>query len=444
VTPADPDLEKKAARSPRDLAGILALTLAVAAIGFVVAYRFAAPAPPQELVLAAGEEGGAYALFASRYRDFLSRYDIALTIRHSPGSQHNLALLRDGEADVALVQGGVADPATSPGLVSLGSLFYEPLWVFTREGTEAGTLAELAGSRLGVGAEGSGTRLLSTRLLAMNGITPDAAHFVGTPVQEGRSLLAQGGLDALFLVASEHSPSVRSLLESDGLRLLGMDRAMAYTRLQRSLSRVVLPEGVVDLARNVPRHDEVLVSSVAGLVAQADFHPALVDLLLQGAAEVHGQGGLFAEPGEFPSPRYADLPLSPDAERYYRYGPPFLQRYLPFWAATQVDRLKVMLIPLVALLIPLLRVLPPTYRWRVRSRIYRWYRELRELDPGPGGEGLAAPDREARLASVDRIEAEVTAVPTPLSYASELYDLRLHIALVRERLQAQAPGGDRS
>lgn len=422
---------------------MLALATLVVVVGFVVASRFVAPAPPRTVVLAAGEEGGAYALFGLRYREFLSSYGIALEIRHSAGSLANLALLRDGAVDVALVQGGVAEPATSPGLVSLGSLFYEPLWVFVRAGVASETLSELAGARLGVGSQGSGTRVLVSRLLGMNGITPETSDWVAASGEDGMLALRAGGLDALFLVASERSPALRSLLTAEGVRLLSMDRATAYTRLRRSLSSVVLPEGVVDLARNVPSGDRVLLSSVAGLVAREDFHPALVDLLLQGAAQVHGEGGLFAEPGEFPSARYVDLPLSPDAARYYRYGPPFLQRYLPFWAATQVDRLKVMLIPLLALLIPLARMFPPTYRWRVRSRIYRWYRELRELDPGPGVERLTSAQRDERLASVGRIEAEVTAVPTPLSYASELYDLRLHIELVRERLHgdARAPSG---
>jgi TRAP-type uncharacterized transport system substrate-binding protein len=435
VTSPEPAGQRKPPRGPRDLAGILALTAILVVIGFAVTYRFVAPAPPRSVVLAAGEEGGAYTLFASRYREFLSDYGIDLEIRSSAGSLENLALLRSRAADVALVQGGVTDPATSPELVSLGSLFYEPLWVFLREGFEAEQLSDLAGARLGVGPEGSGTRILVARLLAMNGITPDAARWVAATGEEGMRALHTGGLDALFLIASERSPIVQSLLEAEDVRLLGMERATAYTRLLQTLSRVVLPQGVVDLTRNVPPEDRVLVSSVAGLVAHEDFHPALVDLLLQGAAEVHGQGGLFAEPGEFPSPRYVELPLNPDAARYYRYGPPLLQRYLPFWAATQIDRLKVMLIPLIALLIPLVRMLPPTYRWRVRSRIYRWYGELRELDPGPRAEDLAPLDRERRLTSLERIEAEVTAVPTPLSYASELYDLRLHIELVRGRLQ---------
>jgi TRAP transporter TAXI family solute receptor len=413
---------------------MLAITTTVVVVGFVVAYRWVQPAPPRTLVLAAGEEGGAYALFASRYREFLSGYGITLEIRYSAGSVENLALLREGEADAALVQGGIADPEASSGLLSLGGVFYEPLWVFVRAGVEAETLAQLAGMRIGVGAEGSGTRALVSRLLEANGVTRDSATWVPAAGEEAMAALRSGELDALLLVASAQSPVVRSLLDTQGLRLLGMERAEAYTRLWRFLSRVVLPEGVIDLAGNVPTTDTVLVSSVAGLVARDDFHPALVDLFLQGMKEIHGVGGLLEEPGEFPSPRHMELPLSPEADRFYRYGPSFLQRYLPFWAATQIDRLKVMLIPLIALLIPLVRVLPPTYRWRVRSRVYRWYGELRELDPGAGE--LDAPERERRLADIDRIEREVTGVSTPLSYASELYNLRLHISLVRQKLQS--------
>jgi TRAP transporter TAXI family solute receptor len=416
---------------------MLVITTVVVVVGFAVAYRWVQPAPPRSVVLAAGEEGGAYALFASRYRDLLSRYDITLDIRYSAGSVENLALLREGEAAVALVQGGVADPEASSGLLGLGGVFYEPLWVFVRADLAAETIADLAGARIGVGAEGSGTRALASLLLDANGVTRDSTQWVPTGGDEAMAALGAGELDALFLVASARSPAVRALLDTEGLRLVGMDRAEAYTRLWRFLSRVVLPEGVIDLADNVPDTDTVLVSSVAGLVVRDDLHPALVDLLLQGATEVHGAGGLLEDPGEFPSPRYTELPLSPEADRFYRYGPSFLQRYLPFWAATQIDRLKVLLIPLVALLIPLVRVLPPTYRWRVRSRVYRWYGQLRELDPGSGA--LGAVERERRLTDIDRIEQEVTGVPTPLSYAAELYNLRLHISLVRQRLQSATP-----
>jgi hypothetical protein len=204
----------------------------------------------------------------------------------------------------------------------------------------------------------------------------------------------------------------------------------------------VLPEGVMDLSRNIPPRDTVLVSSVGELVAGPDFHPALVDVLLQAAAAVHSRGDVFSPPGHFPSPRNVDLPLHPDAARYFKYGPPFLQRYLPFWAASQIDRLKVMLIPLIALLIPLIRVFPPTYRWRVRSRIYRWYKELRAVDPGPNSD-LGAEDLAARLAEVERIEREVARVPTPTSYAHDLYALLLHVDFVHARLveaKARAEG----
>ncbi|HEY5701461.1 MAG TPA: C4-dicarboxylate ABC transporter substrate-binding protein, partial [Gammaproteobacteria bacterium] len=168
-------------------------------------------------------------------------------------------------------------------------------------------------------------------------------------------------------------------------------------------------------------------------------HPALVDLLLQAAAEVHGEGGLFEHRNQFPSPEYVEFPLSPEAKRFYKSGPPFLQRYLPFWAATLVDRMLVMLLPLLALAIPLVRIMPPVFRWRIRSRIYRWYRELLEMDPALC-EAADIDELKKYLARLDRLEAEVSRVEVPLSYADQLYHLRLHMELVREKLDQVIAG----
>jgi hypothetical protein len=237
-------------------------------------------------------------------------------------------------------------------------------------------------------------------------------------------------------VGSVDSPVIRTLVERSDIRLLDIKRAEAYTRLDRSLSQVRLPEGAIDLDRNIPSQDKRLISTVAELVVGPDFHPALVDLLLQAATRVHGGGDLFAAPGTFPSERWVDLPIDSDAARYFKFGPPFLQRYMPFWAATQVDRLKVMLIPLIALLLPLIRIFPPTYRWRVRSRIYRWYKELR-LAETMSADLQSEAELQERLAEVDRIEAEVAKVETPSSYAEELYSLRLHVEFVRRQIEAK-------
>jgi hypothetical protein len=277
---------------------------------------------------------------------------------------------------------------------------------------------------------------VATRLLAANGVREGDAELVTEAMEASVERLTRGELDVLFMVSSSDSPLLRRLITEADVRVSSLERALAYARIENSLSALSLPQGALDLARDIPPRDIDLVGTRAGLIARKDLHPALVDLLILAAGEVHGQGSLFAEPGEFPSPDHTDLPLSPDAERHYRYGPPFLQRYLPFWAATLVDRLKIMLLPLIGLMFPLFKVMPPVLRWRIRSRIYRWYSELREIDLATS-EATGDPRLRGRLESdLERMEHELEQVEVPLSYADQLYNLRLHVQLVRQRLQS--------
>ena len=410
-----------------ELAKLVVAATALILLGFLIASRFVSPAPPHTISLASGHAGGAYSLFAQQYHDELAKNEIHLEILHTQGSVENLELLAQGGADIAVVQSGVADPLQHKELLSLGSVFLEPLWVFLPRDSTVELLSDLSGLRLEIGPDGSGTRALTKQILALNNIKGSEATWLSSESSEAAVAITRGQADAVFLVGSVDSPVIRTLVGRSDIRLLDIKRAEAYTRLDPSLSQVTLPEGAIDLATNTPSQDKRLVSTAAELVVGPDFHPALVDLLLQAATRVHGGGDLFAPPGTFPSERWIDLPINADAERYFKYGPPFLQRYMPFWAATQVDRLKVMLIPLIALLLPLIRIFPPTYRWRVRSRIYRWYKELR----------LAENISTDPLAEVDRIEAEVTKVETPSSYAEELYSLRLHVEFVRHQIEAR-------
>jgi hypothetical protein len=229
------------------------------------------------------------------------------------------------------------------------------------------------------------------------------------------------------------------LVESRKVRLKSVDRVKAFTNRYRYLSEVILPEGVIDLQENIPSQDISLLAPAAQLVAREDFHPALVDLLLQAAKKTHEAGGLFETPGEFPSPRYLDFPLSKESRRFFRFGPPFLQRYLPFWVAIFLSRMKVMLLPLLALLYPLFKIMPPFYRWRMRARIYRWYSELEAYDPDIRKD-LKVECLDEYLAELDKIEEKVSKVSIPLSYSEELYGFRLHVDMLRKKLRAASAG----
>jgi TRAP transporter TAXI family solute receptor len=407
-----------------------ALLLTVAA--FVLAYQFIKPAPPQRVVMATGGEAGAYHGFAKRYAAHLAREGITLELRPTAGSVENLELLRRGEVALALVQGGVDDADAEPALVSLGSVYYEPLWLFHRRDLNIGRLPGLAGRRVAIGPQGSGTRALVTRLLQANGVD-DAGGWVGVGGQAAVDALLDGSVDAAFFVTSAQSELVDRLLRDPRIALSDFERAEAYSRRYRFLNHLELPEGVVDLAVNVPPQTVRLLAPTANLVSRPDLHPAVTDLLLQAATRVHRSGGWFEKQDEFPMPGLLAFPLSKDADRFYKHGPPFLQRFLPFWAASLVDRLKVMLLPLVVLMLPLIKVMPPIYTWRMRARVYRWYDQLERAEQSFASGQC---DTGALFAELDRIDAEVQRVKVPLSFTDQLYHLRQHIDLVRRQAVA--------
>ncbi len=411
-----------------------AALLVVAA--FVIAFQFIKPAPPDRVIMATGSVEGAYHAFARRYAEFLAREGVELELRPTAGSVQNISLLREGEVSIALAQGGIETPRVDAdgdvALQSLGSVYYEPLWLFHRRDHEVRDLRDLAGQRVAVGPEGSGTRALVMRLLADNGlVTNDAWYAMGGQVAV--DALRAGELDAVFLVISAQSPLVEQLLRNPEIIAADFARADAYARRYRFLNSLVMPEGALDLAANIPTRAVRLLAPAANLVVHPDLHPAIVDLLLQAASEVHRDGGWFEGRAEFPQPALLAFPLSSEADRFYKHGPPFLQRFLPFWAASLVDRLKVMLLPLLVLLFPLIKVMPPIYTWRMRARVYRWYDELEQAEAG-----LADGSHEAAWVhdELDRIESEVRRVNVPLSFTDQLYHLRQHIELVRRQTPA--------
>jgi TRAP transporter TAXI family solute receptor len=418
-----------------ELLWIFGPAVLLAAVALFITYQFVDPAPPKRITIATGGPNGAYYAYAQLYRDILARDGVTLDILQTNGSVENIALLESAESgiDVAFVQGGTGKHADDDSLRSLASLYFEPLWMFLREDAPITRLGDLIGKRASIGPEGSGTRALILELMRDTGYDNTDFAISDLAGQEAVDALRDGRLDVVFLVASPSSDLVQELLRTDGVILQSFERADAFTRRHRYLSNLTLPEGAVDLGNNLPPDDVTLLAPTANLVTDESLHPALVDLLLEAAHEVHGGGGLFEQPGTFPSPSYLVFPLSDEARRYFTSGPPFLRRTLPFWAATLIDRLALMLLPLIAIIIPLTRIMPPLYKWRVRRRVYRWYKELRKIEASiqSGGRDDDLPEYEAEL---DRIDDEVRKVKIPWAYAEELYQLRLHIRYVREGL----------
>ena len=426
----------RAWQSAKDLSGSYGIAAVLIVGCLFAAYQFVDPAPPREIVLATGEIDGAYQSFGEQYANVLRRHGILVQLKTTAGSVENLELLAaDTGVHLAFVQSGLAESFAAPGVMALGSLYFEPLWLFLRDGLQAEHLGDLAGARITLGPEGSGTRAIGMSLLSANGVDASNARLLDLAHADAIAALANGDVDAAFVVASPESDVIRRLIRQTGVSLYDFDRAGAYARLYPFLSPVSLPEGVMDLALNLPPTDVTTIAPTAMLATREDLHPALVDLLLIAAREIHGHSSSLSDQGQFPTAQYADLPISEEATRHYRYGPPFLQRVLPFWAATLVDRLKIMLLPLIALAIPLGKLMPPLYRWRIRSRILRMYDEVQRLDPDHAGSQASA-DITQSLQELDRIAHAAAHISVPRAYTVDLYKLRHDIDLVRRRLHA--------
>jgi TRAP transporter TAXI family solute receptor len=421
----------------RELFTIWAPLALIVGAGFLVAFRYVGTPPPRVIAIAAGAENGAYHAFARQYARLLARDGITLEVSVTSGTVDNLELLRRGAVSLALVQGGCASETDRAELQSLGSLFLEAVWVFTPRMSPIRHLNELAGKRVAVGPAGSGTQLLARQLLAANGVSEANATLLPADASDVTSLLLRGDLDAGIVVASAEAPVVRTLAERPELDLLDLERTGAYGRVFPFLTPVSVDAGVLNLERNVPPRDTRLVATAASLVARQDLHPALIPALLDAATRVHQAGGLLEEPRQFPSATLVDLPMNPDASRYIRSGPTFLYRWLPYGTAVVLDRLKVFLLPLVALLLPLIRIAPPLYQWRVRSRVYRWYAAVRDIDVAISSE---RPDVASLRRRLDALQADVASVSVPLAYTGEQYHLRLHIRLLQEELDRREKG----
>jgi TRAP-type uncharacterized transport system substrate-binding protein len=429
--------EKLKLLSWRDIVFVALPSLLLAIGAFWLAAQFIQPAPPARMIISTGGEGGAYQRFAARYKDVLARYGIELVDKPSAGSNENLQRLRDPRFDVdaAFFQGGTARPGEDDELVSLGDFYHEPLWVFYRAAAlpSSDKLLDLKGLRIAVGGAGSGTQPLAMELLAANGIDGKNSTLIEAGGLGLVERLRKKEVDVVFVVGPTQSALVWLLLYTPGVRLMSLSHAEAYTRRFPYLARLVLPRGAIDFTLDIPPRDTQLVAPMATLLVRERTHPALIDLLMLAAGEIHGEPGVFQKPREFPRAGHSEFPLSKEAERYFKSGRPFLQRYLPFWAATLVDRMVVMVLPLLVVVLPLLKFAPQIYGWRVRSRIYRRYGELKFLE----NEVNENPGRHSRaewLEKLDRIEDDASHIRTPLTFSDMLYTLRVHIDLVRDMI----------
>lgn len=423
------------------------------AVGLLAAaYWWLDPNPPKRVTLATGPAQSAYEEFGKRYRKALAADGIEVVLLPSEGSSANLQMLREGKADLGFVQGGSHDATAEDAahLESLGSLFVEPIWMFYREDalarlvrpagsgkpatvapTRLSSLTDLAGLRVNVGTPGSGVPRLMGQLLEANRVESKSLTISQLEQTPATVAFLNGELDVLVFASAPEALMVQMLLQTPGVRLLDFAQSEAYSRRFAFLTPVTLPRGVVDLAANVPPDDVRLVASTTALLTRDSTHPALLQLFSQAAVALHGGAGWFNRAGEFPTARLSELPLSREAERTLRTGPPLLQRYLPFWLANLVERMWLALGIIVAVLLPASRIVPPLYEFRIRSRVFRWYGKLREIESRIASlNGPAQP----LIDELNELEAKVGQISVPLSHTDELYALRNHIHLVRRQL----------
>ncbi len=427
----------------RDVAVTVGPFVLLVVAAFWIAFHYVRPAPPRSIVMTSGIEGSTFQVSAERYREILARQGVTLKIVPSQGSLENLKRLSDPkfEADIGFVQGGLSAYGDPGRLMSLGSVFYVPVLIFYRAPQPIRLLSELEGKRIAIGREGSGARVLAETLLKANGIAAGGrSRLLDLEGKAAEDALLKGEADAIFVMGdSATRETMRELLHASGVRLFDFVQGDGYVRRFRYLTKIELPPGSIDLGKNTPAETLNLVAPTVELIARTDLHPALSDVLVEAAREVHGRATLLQKAGEFPAPLEHEYRVSEDAMRYYKAGKGFAYKHLPFWIASLVDRALVLLVPIAVLLIPGLRVVPLLYRWRINGRIYRRYGELMALERVAFGQ-TTAQQRADLLQRLDEIERRVITVKLPASVADQVYVLRQHLQFVRSRIVQGADG----
>jgi len=419
---------------------LIAVAAVLIAGGLFAAVALIDPLPPRTVVMATGAQGGAYAEAGRRYQAVLARSGVHLDLRSTNGSLDNLGMLRDPAAGVsiALAQGGLTTATETADVVSLGTVFYEPIWIFVR-----GTPSLEPGSRgftgrVSIGERGSGTRALATELLASIGQDLSRVEVVDLSNADAGEALLRGELDMAMMVSGWEAPIVHRLLIAPGIATLTAPRADAHVALHPYLSKLTLPHGVADLVSDRPPADVQLMAGKASLLVRKDLHPAIQYLLLEAASEIHGGPGIFHRAGQFPAAEPMDLPLSDAARQYHRSGVPWLQRHLPFWLASLAAQALMLLVPIVGVVYPIFKLLPALYGWIMRRRIFHLYGELKFLEAELEARGADKAGSELS-AKLDQLEARADHMHVPKAFTHMVYTLRLHIEIVRKRIANAGP-----
>jgi len=392
--------------------------------------------PPKTVVMTTGPDGSAYRAFGEKYRDLLARDGVVLELRPSRGNLENLARLDDVSSGVSVgfAASGLTDTKASPAIESLGTISYDPIWIFCRGLPDEAQFGDLRGRRLSLDPDAG----ILPDLLRASGLEKDVTVVPLAPAAGGEALL-RGEIDCACMLTVADDPVVKELLADERVRLMSFQRADAFVALYPYLSKVAIPRGVGSLPKDLPPQDVTLITPMASLLVRSDLHPAVQYLLLEAAEEIHSGPGALRRPGQFPAAQPEDIPLSKEARDFYKSGGSFFQRHLPFWLAVLGARLLLVLVPVLGLLYPLLRVVPPAIQYFIERRVNLLYAELRGIEARIGAE---PPGEIAR--DLARLEEKILRARVPASATRDLYVLRRDASLVGARLSAAgtpaAPG----
>ena len=417
--------------------GLAAFACALGIVSLVLIYFF--PAPPSKVVMATAFKGASFEYYGRIYRKIFARSHVELELRETAGALENVKLLQDQKSGVqiAFVTGGVSDGTHAPGLLSLGTAYNQPFWIFYSSNEPFDRLSQLKGKRIAVGPAGSGTRYSAEQILGKGGINSETATllpFAGTTAVKAMN---EGKVDAVWIIGAPDASAVQSFLRDPDVRLMNFPTAAAFTRIFPEVVRLVLPQGVVDIDRNVPPNDVTLIGTTTKVLVRSDLHPEIVQLLLQTMVEAHSGPNIFQRSGEFPNSADTEYPVAPAAIDFYKNGPSFMQRHLPLWLSVHVQRAIAVLVTVIAISLPLFRFLPQTYNWITRRRLFYWYGKLKALedsfDASSSDKHLTEKQEE-----IERIEDAVSHIRFPLAFSDQVYNLRSHIDIVRRKISSRS------
>ncbi|WP_372367587.1 TAXI family TRAP transporter solute-binding subunit [Candidatus Uabimicrobium sp. HlEnr_7] len=394
--------------------------------------KLLSPPLPKKITIASGNSSGAYYKFAHKYKRYFAKQGIELKILETAGSVENFQLLENNKADIAFIQGGTTNGKTE-NITSIMSVYYEPLWVFLRQDLKAQSLVELKGMKIGIGQPRSGTQFVANQLLKINDITPQNSQLKEVGFAKAAEMLQQKKLDAAFFISSPKSSVIQQLFTKSDISLMSFRRYRAYARNFLFIKDINIYEGMLNLTKNIPAKDKVIISTVATIATNKNIHPAVVQLLLQTANKIHSKRSILEESQEFPSLQYLELPAHESAQRYFQNGPNFLYTYLPFWLANLLYRLALFLFSMLTIIIPLSKIIPALIAWRTNRKIGLWYKKLLRMKL----EAENSKNKKKLKAEITELKKNIEESNVPIMFKKDFYTLQLHIYLLEEQINGK-------